>query len=66
MLLRLRLENENCEEGKEIRVAAENGHCDRSGMFIGRLGSSADKIKQQEEKQLQTKHLVSVTEPPLT
>lgn len=43
---------ENCEEGMEIRVAEENGDCDRNSPFIGRLGASADEIKPQEEKQL--------------
>lgn len=43
---------ENCEEGMEIRVAEENRDCDRSSLFIGRLGASADEIKLQEEKQL--------------
>lgn len=33
----------------EIRVAEENGDCDRSSGFIG---ASADEIKLQEEKQL--------------
>lgn len=50
----------------EIRVAEENGDCDRSSVFISRIGASADQIKLQEEKQLQTKQLVSVSEPLLT
>lgn len=50
----------------EIRAAEENGDCDRSSLFIGRLRASADEIKLQEEKQLQTKHLVPLSEPLVT
>lgn len=45
-------QKKNCEEGMEIRAVGENGDCDRSSRFIGRLGASAEEIKLREEKQL--------------